>query len=564
MLLGSLLLAGCVGRGRTGAPVTAAPADSAARPSAPPVTAPQNPAADSLARAAAADSVLRRAVADSTARADSVRTGAAARAGRAPASRQCVLSFIESPPESRLSFNRLGDGTSNTFIGGGFVGRCEGENTRIRGDSAEQFQSAGIVNMYGNVRYDEPGRVNLTAAHATYYTSQQLIVADGDVVATQQKSGSTFRGPRIEYYRPLAGVRVAPRLIAAGRPTVTVIERDSSGKPGAPVTIVANTLQDEADSLLFAWGNVDIRRNQLTGKSDSASYDKVRERARLIRTASVVNTDTAQAFRLVGDTIDMFSRQRALERVLALHKATASNADFNMASERIDLMLVDQKIDRAYASGQGRSTASTPQQDLAADSIAIVLPGQRVQELRAVGAAVATGVPDTLKIKSEERDVLRGDTVIARFDTARVAGDTARRTNIRQIQALGNASSFFQIASKSGPTAPPDANYLRAKRIVIAFDSGTVRTVEADSSATGFFIQADSLADSSAVRGARPGGARPRAPGDTAGANPKPPAKVGPVVPPKVNGSKVPPVPPAPTRPAGAALDVVTHQKRRQ
>ncbi|HYW32438.1 MAG TPA: hypothetical protein VE869_13080 [Gemmatimonas sp.] len=524
-------------------------------------------AADSVARAARADSVRRNTVADSAQRADSIPRPAAAKPKSAPAGRPCILDTNDSPPETRFSLLQLDDGTSNIFIGGGFVGRCQGENNRIRADSLEQFQSAGIVNLYGNVVYDEPGRMNLVAAHATYYTAQQLIVADGDVTATQVASGSTFRGPRIEYYRPLAGVRVAPRLVAAGRPTVSVIEKDSAGKPGAPVVITANTLQDEADTLLFGWGSVNIRRNRLTGESDSASYDKRTERARLIRQAKVVNADSAQAFTLVGDTIDMFSKQRALERVLALHKAAASNADFKMTSEKIDLRLIDQKIDQAFASGQGRSTVTTPQQDLAADSIAIFLPAQRVSEVRAIGAAVTTGVPDTTKIKSDDRDVLRGDTVIARFDTARVAGDTVRRTNIRQIQALGNASSFFQIASKRGPTAPPDANYLRAKTIVIAFDSGVVRTVAADSSATGFFIQADSLVDTAAAPpAARPGGRGGR--GDTTSSNAGPAGATASVSRP-LGGKTHPsrpavPIPPVPSQLARGATDAVINPKRRQ
>jgi hypothetical protein len=270
---------------------------------------------------------------------------------------------------------------------------------------------------------------------------------------------------------------------------------------------------------------VNIVRNRLTGDADSASYEKLTERARLIRQARVSNNDSTQPFRLVGDTIDLFNRERTVERVLALHKATASNADFVMQAERIDLRLADQKLDRAYASGPGRAKATTPQQDLVADSIAIHLPGQRIREVRAIGTAVATGVPDTLKLKSEDRDVLRGDTVIAQFDTARVPGDTSKQAKIRAIDAQGNASSLFQVASKLGPAFPPAVNYLRAKHIVVAFDTNTVRTVTADSSASGLYLEPapDSLRDTSAARG--PGTSGPPARGGT-------PAPATPVRPP--------------------------------
>ena len=519
----STYAAGCVGGRKRVSPTIAAAArdsaagdsalrDSASRDS----TARRMAARDSVIGSAVADSARRLATADSVTRAfpDSAK-GRKTAAKTAPLSKQCVLDFSESPPETRLQYNRVPDGSSNTYIGGGFVGHCQGENNRIRADSAEQYGTAGVVNLFGNVVYEEPKKMRITAPRATYFTREQRLYADGGIVATQLGSGSTFTGPSIEYLRPLAGVRTTSKLIAPGRPTARVIEKDSTGKPGAPVVITANTMQDEGDTLLYAWGMVTIVRNSLTGVSDSASYDKVRERARLIRQARVTNDDPKQPFRLVGDTIDMFNRERTLERVLALHNANATNQDFVMQAERIDLRLVEQKLDRAFASGRGRAKASTKQQELVADSIEIQLPGQRVREVRAIGAAVATGVPDTLKIKSEDRDVLRGDTVIAQFDTVRVPGDTGKQARIREIEAQGNASSLFQAASKQGPTFPPALNYLRAHTIVVSFDTGTVRTVVADSSASGLYLEpvTDSLSDSAAKKSAVPAaGARRRGP----------------------------------------------------
>lgn len=457
---------------------------------------------DSLRIAAALEDSLRRvtaanprAAADSAAKRPPVKS--------TPATKQCVLDFSESPPENRLTYKRESDGSQTTLIGGGFVGHCQGENNRIRADSLEQYGFAGLVNLFGNVVYEEPGKMRINAARATYFTREQRLFADGGVVATQLASGSTFTGPSIEYFRAVPGVRPASRLIAPNRPTLSVIEKDSTGKPGVPVLITGNTLQDEGDTLLYAWGNVTITRNQILAESDSASYDKVGNRSRLIRQARVSNNDPKQPFRLMGDTIDLFNKDRALERVLALHNGRATNQDFIMTSERIDLRLVDQKLDRAYASGDGQSKATTPQQELVADSIEIHLPGQRVTEVRAIGSAVTTGVPDTLRIKSEDRDVLRGDTVIAQFDTNRVVGDTSQQVRVRDIEARGNASSFFQVASKAGPTFPPAMNYLRAKTILIAFDTGAVRSVVADSSATGIYLEPapDSTADSTARRG---------------------------------------------------------------
>jgi hypothetical protein len=505
VLLGAALaLAGCFGgRGRSGVAPVRSPADSVgARPPAPDSTkTPRDSAkaaADSATKARGADSaaVTRRdsAAADSTAPKVPRKT--------APATKQCVLDFTGSPPETRLRYQRLPDSTSLTFIGGGFVGHCQGEQNEIRADSAEQYQASGIMNLFGNVSYEEPGKMRIQSQRATYFTREERLFADGNVIATQLESGSTFRGSSIEYLRAIPGSRPFSKLIAPNRPTVQLVEKDSTGKPGPPITITANTMVDEGDTKLFAWGEVQINRTTLQGESDSASFDKVTELARLIRTARIINRDQAEPFRLFGDTIDLYSKDQQLTRVVALHNGNASNADVVMQAEQIDLRFTTQKLERAMAFGKGRAKATTASQTLLADSIDVRMPEQRVREVRAVGMAEATGAPDTLKIKSEDRDVLRGDTVIAWFDSTSAPGDTTQRARIQAIRAAGNASSLFQIASKQGPTAPAALNYVRGQVIRLAFDSGQVRDVTVDSAASGLYLEpvVDSLSDSTAKR----------------------------------------------------------------
>ncbi len=478
-------------------------------------------------KAARKDSAVTR---DSLARAATRRDSVAAAAKRparkatAATSRNCVLDFADSPPETRLLYNRLPDSTANTFIGGGFIGRCQGENNRISADSAEQFESAGIVNMYGNVVYEEPKKLRITAAHATYFTREGRLFADGGVVATQLATGSTFRGPNIEYYRVMPGRPVA-KLVAPNRPTAQLIEQDSTGKAGEPTVVTADRFEDLGDTLVLGWGDVVITREKIVGRADSLAYNKITQTARLMRVARIRSVDTAQAFTLTGDTIDLFTTDKKLNRVFALHAATATNKDLVINAERIDLRLKEQKIDEAYAFGKGRARARTPQQDVEADSMRIVLTDQRPRQVRAIGGAVAKGVPDTLKIKSADRDMLRGDSLFAYFDTTRTPADTGQQTQIKEIRAFGNASSLFQVASKKGPAAPPAVNYVRGQRIFVQFDTGSVREVRVDSSASGVYLEPapDSLSDTTAQKGGtkKPaGGKPPRAP---AGRPPKPP-----------------------------------------
>ena len=502
LLLLPTLLVGCLGGRRTSRSTSSTvSADSAKKNKASDTT--RVPSADSVDAARnlagkkpATDSGAKRAADTTATKADSTTKKGAKKPE--PVTKQCVLDFNDSPPETRMRYQRLPDSTGLTFIGGGFVGHCQGEKNQIKADSAEQYQATGILNLIGNVRYEEPGKLRFESQHATYFTKEERIFADGNVVATQLGSGSTFRGTSIEYLRPLAGARTTSRLIAPNRPTLQLLEKDSTGKPGPPVTVTATTMVDEADSVLFAWGDVQINRVALVGESDSASFDKTTEKARLIRSARITNRDKAEPFRMFGDTIDLYSSNRKLERVVARHNGNASNNDVVMQAEILDFRFDDQKIEKAYASGKGRAKATTTSQQLVADSLEIRMPDQHVREVKAIGKAVATGNPDTLKIKSDDRDILRGDTVTAWFDSIAVVGDTSQSARIQQIHAFGNASSLFQIASKEGPKAPASLNYVRGQKIFVAFDSGQVRSVAVDSAASGLYLEpaSDSLSDS--------------------------------------------------------------------
>lgn len=461
------------------------------------------PPSDSARKAdsvrAAADSVARATSAlDSARRADSTARAAEARKKARPTTRNCVLDFADSPPETRLLYSRVAENVSNTFIGGGFVGHCQGENNRLRADSAEQFQVPGIVNLYGNVVYEEPGKIRIAAGHATYFTQEGRLYADGDVVATHIGTGSRFSGPTIEYYREMPDRPVA-RMIAPSRSTAQVVQKDSMGRLSPPTVIVANRFEDAGDSLLMAWGDVVIDRDQLNARADSSSFDKLRESARLVRGARVTNRDSTQRFTLVGDTIDLFSTQRQLDRVVAIHKANATSSDMILESEIIDIRLDGQSLKEAFAFGTGRSKAHTSEQDVEADSLRILMADKEVRQVHAVGGAVAIGTPDSTRIRTDRKDVLRGDRIFAYFDsTPRVGADSARKVRIREIRSLGNASSLFHMATGKGREAPPGINYVKGGRIVVAFDTGSVRTVNVDSSATGVYLEPepDSLSDS--------------------------------------------------------------------
>lgn len=515
-LCAPVFVAACLGGRGSRAPKPAAPVATVPTPKdtspvkvTPPVAADTSKKVelnrDSIFRVA--DSLKKVAAADSVKAATKPPTKAPA---KKPA-KQCVLNTEESPETARFTYAQQNDSSSNLMVGGGFVGFCEGEKNKLKADSAEYFQLNGFVNLFGNVTYEDKGEFRVTANHATYFIKEGTLYADGNVVALQIKSGSIFTGPKIDYFRVLEGVRTSSKLYAPNNPLVQIQQKDSVGKPLPPVKVSASTMQDNGDSLLTAWGSVAIIRSDVTGRSDTASYYKPNGNARLIRGANIASTSKDQPFTLSGDTIDLFTRDSVLDRVLAKHLAKATSGQVNMNAEMIDMRLVDKKVDRAYVYGPGRAKAFTKERTLEADSLDIMLPNQLLKEFRAFGTAVIVGKPDSLKINSEEDDVLRGDSVFAQFDSVRAKGDTVAKAEIKKVTAIGNASSKVQIASRQGISFPPAINYIRAKHLVVRFDSGQVREIAADSSATGSYYEpvADTTSDSAAARKPKPPPRRP-------------------------------------------------------
>ncbi len=444
------------------------------------------------------------------------------RANAGPAAQCRVVNFYDDPPTARLNSIKDALNQNIVYVGGGAVARCEGVNNRLSADSAEYYQAAGLLVLIGNVVYDEPARAHMTALRTTYYTREERIVAEGNVVVTLP-SGTKMIGPNAEYLRPVPPIRLSSRLTATGRPTVRLVGtgEDQDARPAArggarggaaprPDTsvtvIVSNTILDEADSVVYAGGDVDITRSDVVANSDSAVFEQESETAHLIRNARIRGT-RGRPFTLTGALVDLFTRERQLARVFARRDAHVTSDSLTLTSDTVDLRLTAGLMDRAFAWGPTRATAVAPDRDLIADSIAAYLPRQRVREIHALRKAVARSVPDTAKLRSTERDVLRGDTIVARFDTLAAQRDTTRTPPVRQLVAVGSATAFNQLASSEGREGRPSLNYVRGRTITVDLDSGLVREVIVVGRSDGVYLEpADSTHNDSTSPARRPAG----------------------------------------------------------
>lgn len=404
-----------------------------------------------------------------------------------PPSGRCVFHF-DNNPATRLTSVKLPSGQRNAFIGGGVVARCPAQKLVLRSDSLEAYGDEGRLYFVGHVDYVEP-RLSLKSDFLTYYQRDERLLAVQNVDA-RLPSGSRLRGPQVEFLRAAPRIRPQQFATATGRPTVSLVERDAQGRPQPPVQVTGANIYLQGDSLVSAVGTVVVVRPELTATGDSLYANAGSGLLRLMREPKITGTK-GHPFTLAGTTIDLLSRKRKLERVIAKDSAVATSEDLTLRADTLDLRVVDDLLQRAIAWGRSRARAASPSQTMIADSIDVLLPAQRVRTLYAIRAATAEGAPDTTKFRTTAKDRLTGDTIIAHFDTV-ATRDTSSKPRIRQLVAIGSkaslATSLQHLPPRDSSLCKPAINYVRGSLITVTFDSAKVSTVDVKDRAGGVYV----------------------------------------------------------------------------
>jgi lipopolysaccharide export system protein LptA len=401
-------------------------------------------------------------------------------------------------------------GQRNIFTGGGAIVRCPARRMTLRADSLEFYGDERRIFLIGNVDYDEP-RLKLKSDQLTYFVPDERVVAVGHVNTTLP-SGSRLVGPQAEYRRAAPRIRAVSEMTAIGRPSVTLVEgpnvrRDSTAArrdtARPPTVVTANTLFVRGDSLIYGSGQVDIRRPDLTANSDSVFLDTGREFMQLLRSPRIQGTRD-RPYRLSGQVIDVHSRNRQLQRVVAKGTGSAVSEDMTLTADTIELRVASDLLQRAVAWGPTGARAVSPTQTITADSITAAMPNQRVQTVTASRRAYAEAQPDTVRVRTTEKDWLRGDTIVARFDTtASAPKDTARQPEIRQLVARGNAKSLYHMAPADSVARGPAINYVTGEVITVAFDSQRVARVTVAGQRAGVYLEPSDTATAAPRSGER-------------------------------------------------------------
>jgi hypothetical protein len=428
--------------------------------------------------------------------------------------------FTEATPTSHSNSVKLPSGKYNTFFAGGVIAHCRNQGNTLKSDSAEYYDEQGLLYLIGHVHYTEP-RIVVDAHHMTYFVNEGRLLADTEVFAVMS-TGSTMRGPHADYLRVIPGIRTRAQLTATGRPHMHLVQRDSTTTTPDTAGVDADRVFMDGDSLVYASRRVVIKRTDLTATSDSAFMNQSTGYARLVLgSPTIVGHDKQHPFTLRGDLIDLFAENHQLSRVLAMLHADALSKDMHLTSDTIDMRFEAKVLSRAYAWGVSRAHATTPERDILADSIDVVMPQQVVHQVRSIRKAYATSIPDSTHFKSKERDWMKGDTIISYFDTTAVrprpaaqgaAGSPApgggvaakgrggsaapapadSQPEVRTVVAIHNARAFYQMAPRDKEQTKPALNYVRGRVIKIDLVHRQVQTVTVIDSAAGVYLEPQS------------------------------------------------------------------------
>ncbi|MGN6391447.1 MAG: hypothetical protein ACTHM9_04235 [Gemmatimonadales bacterium] len=430
-------------------------------------------------------------------------------APRPSASQRCVFQIDNVDRQGAV--NETPSGT-NYFAGGNVRLSCRGMQITMQSDSVAAYGGA-VVQFIGHVKYRD-STLTMDADRGTYYKNGEKWEARGHVETQNLRTGSTLSGPALDYYREVSGVRDTLEMYATGRPKIDYVEDDTAGaRKLEPYVIVADRVRFKGNDRIWAGGKVTIDRSDFAARSDSMRLDTgAGSDGTLIGGQPELRGVGADSFRLTGTRIDLVLQQRELSKVAAKGQGHAVNRDWDLTADTIAIDLKARKIDRTLAWGTGtRPYAVSTSYAMRADSLAIDSPGQLLKQVRGYRKAWLGGTIDSV---AQDRDWMRGDTVIASFTASDSAGQ--RRAVLSRIEARVGAQSYHLDHNAKAPRRP-SINYARGDVIVVTMKNtpgGGADRVDIRGKVDG--IQLEAAADSTAP------------PADSSGAAPAPKSRATP------------------------------------
>lgn len=381
-------------------------------------------------------------------------------------SENCRFEIINVDRQGRRDSTATG---INYYAGGNVVLGCAGRPIRMKSDSIASYGGGlGIVQFIGDVTYQD-STIIMTADNGTYYRQGERWEARGNVVTRNLETGSTIKGPMLDYYRILKGTRDTAELYAEGRPVIHYIPVDSLGGAEEAYVIVADRVRMKGNDRIWTAGRTTINRSDFAATADSMRLDTGAGQDGTLIGNPVMRGFGADTFDLRGNRIDLTLSHQDLDFVVASGNAHAVGTDLDLTADTIALDIEQEELIQTLAWGRiDRPHAISAEYEIRADSLALDTPEGHLKQARAFGDAWVAGAVDSI---SRERDQLTGDTVIADFarsDSA-TTDTTSSGTVLERVDARSSATALYRTGEPE-EDGSQGISYSRADRIVILME----------------------------------------------------------------------------------------------
>jgi hypothetical protein len=413
-------------------------------------------------------------------------------AGDSAAGRPCTIVIDSIGGNYRQQVPTPGD--TNRFAGGGVLAHCEGTGSTLSSDSVAMYGTQRRIDFIGHVVIRDTAMA-LDANRASYFLRDERLEARKNVVATNRHSGSVLRGPHLDYYRAVRGVRDTVEMFAASRPTVEYRQAADSGEP---YIIVGDRMRFKGDDRVWAGGKVTVDRSDFASRSDSLLLDETQGIGVLVGQPRVEGKG-GKTYTLVGTRIELGLAQREIRLVKALGQGKATGDDWTLTADTIHLLVADRKLQQAFAwvgegGGEGgaagaktRAHAVSTLYTIDADSIAIDTPAEVLTESRAFRHALSRAKRDSATVAADV-DWITGDSLTARF--VQEKDSTGREhSRLQQILARGAARALTHHFDDRDSTAAPAINYSRGQRIAVLLRGAKVDHIVVAGDADGVHLE---------------------------------------------------------------------------
>ncbi|HEX3928399.1 MAG TPA: hypothetical protein VHW65_10410 [Gemmatimonadales bacterium] len=378
------------------------------------------------------------------------------------------------------------------YFGGNVRFACLNRNVHLSADSVEAINEE-VWHFYAGhgrrARYVDSA-YTVDADTLIYTKKDEQVLAIGNALVTDLAAGSTLRGPHLQYFRAVEGVRNTAITIALAqgtdRPVVHYFPKDTArtaakGAPRpSPYLLVADQMHGFGQSQFWGKGNVTIDRDSLRGRGDSVTFASGQTgTAQLFGTPAVMRRVGADSFMVAGKEVRLGLDGDHLRDVRAYGKGHVTHSGSEIVADSVALEFTAEKLSLTLAWDR-KDTARVHNGgfDTRGDSVVIDSPGELLHEVRVFGnglmqsprdttAARTPAGPDSAGTGLPDRNELWGERIVASFAQADSAGTQV--TRVRQIRAAGTARSFS--------TDP--INYTRADTVVVTMKRGDSTGVSA-------------------------------------------------------------------------------------